>query len=464
MRHLTLPEVASAMQARILGEVTVPRVASVSSDSRHVAPEALFFALRGENHDGHAFVDSALRRGAAAAVVSDPSDVAAEFRECGRLLLVENTTSALGRLAAWYRRQFAAQVVAVVGSNGKTTTKDLIATVLSHAHRGRAAPSSFNNHIGVPLTLLSVEPADEFVVVEIGTNHPGEIAALGRMVRPDMTVITSIGEEHLEFFGGLDGVAKEEFSILDAMSGRAFVAFSEQAAAYRPSAIRRDVQFVTYGLGDDADIRASRLECDPAGTTFLVNDRFPYRLPVLGRHNVVNALAAVAVGTRLRVSHEAVAAALRGASLPPMRLQCSEVGGMTLINDAYNANPSSMRAAFEVLDDLRVAGRKVLILGDMRELGEQALRCHQAVGREAGRSSARLILAVGAFARVLADGAISTGGDSKRVYPFPSVEAVAEKLPELLEPGDVVLIKGSRAMRLERLVDAMVQVGRTAPA
>jgi UDP-N-acetylmuramoyl-tripeptide--D-alanyl-D-alanine ligase len=457
---LTLEEVAAAMGGRILGRAAVPTVSGVCTDSRQLTPGSLFFALTGERFDGHAYVDDVLARGAAAAVVKDWSQVDRAHHESGRLIKVADPVEALNRLAGWYRRQIAATVVGVVGSNGKTSTKDMIAAVLGAKKRGRAATASFNNSIGVPLTLLSVEPADEFVVLEIGTNHPGEVAALGRMARPDMAVITSIGEEHLEFFGSVESVAEEEYSLLGTMSRRGFAAISQQAAGYAPLGAREQYTTLVYGTGAEADLRATDVatEGNEKGFSFQrfkVNGRFEYRLPVLGSHNVVNALGAIAIGTRLRLSHEEMAAALLGVRLPPMRMQRSTVGGITIINDAYNANPSSMRAAFEVMNHLPDAGRKVFILGDMRELGTRAVACHQAVGREAGRSTADVIIAAGAYARVLADGAISTAGAAKRVYAFPTVEAAAEKIGTLVELGDIVLLKASRAVRLERLVDLL---------
>jgi len=450
-----LEEVAAAMGGKILGRAAVPTVSGVGTDSRQLTLGSLFFALTGERFDGHAYVDDVLERGAAAAVVKDLSQVDRAHHESGRLIKVADPVEALNRLAGWYRRQIAATVVGVVGSNGKTSTKDMIAAVLGAKKRGRAATASFNNSIGVPLTLLSVEPADEFVVLEIGTNHPGEVAALGRMARPDMAVITSIGEEHLEFFGSVESVAEEEYSLLGTMSRRGFAAISQQAAGYAPLGAREQYTTLVYGTGADADLRATGVQTDARGQRFKVNGRFEYRLPVLGSHNVVNALGAIAIGTRLRLSHEEMAAALLGVRLPPMRMQRSTVGGVTIINDAYNANPSSMRAAFEVMNHLPDAGRKVFILGDMRELGTRAVACHQAVGREAGRSTADVIIAAGAYARVLADGAISTAGAAKRVYAFPTVEAAAEKIGTLVEPGDIVLLKASRAVRLERLVDSL---------
>ncbi|HVP09834.1 MAG TPA: UDP-N-acetylmuramoyl-tripeptide--D-alanyl-D-alanine ligase [Phycisphaerae bacterium] len=464
MQALTLQEMAAAMSGKLRGNISVPTATRISTDSRGSVADSLFFAIIGERFDGHAYVNEALAKGASAAVVSDVSKVDAQYHTSGRLIQVNNTVDALGRLAAWYRRQFAAQVIAVIGSNGKTTTKDLINRVLGSRKRGRAGQASFNNAIGVPLTLLSVEPQDEFVVVEIGTNHPGEIAALGRIVQPDLAVITSIGEEHLEFFGDVQSVAREEFSLLPCMRHRGFVAMSDQAAEFAPAKAAADCTVLKYGLSEAADLRAVGLQVNADGQRFKVNNRFDYHLPLLGKHNVANALAAIAIGTRFRLTHEEIASALRGAQASPMRMERFELGGITLINDAYNANPSSVRAALEVLDQMSSIGRKVLILGDMRELGGEAVRCHQAVGREVGRSTAQIIIAVGAMARVLTDGATAVAGTAKRIYAFPSVEAVAEKIGTFVQPGDVVLLKASRAVRLERLLANIEEIARSAAA
>lgn len=461
MRAVTLQEACAAMGGRMLGTSSIPTIEGVSTDSRSRAEGSLFFAIAGERYDGHHFVEAALDGGAVAAVVSDLPQVHPRHHENGRLILVSNTVEALGKLAAWYRKQCAAQVIAVVGSNGKTTVKEMIAAVLGSKKRGRAAPASYNNAIGVPLTLLSVDPADAYVVTEIGTNHPGEIAALGRIAQPDMAVITSIDEEHLEFFGTVEAVASEEFSLLATMNRRGFVAMSEQAARFAPPGLSDSFMTLTYGLGDAADLRATDVTPDREGQRFQVNGRFPYRLRQVGAHNIANALAAVAIGTRLRLTHEEIAEALAKVRSPAMRLERSKLGRITLINDAYNANPGSMRAAFEVMDQWPDAGRKVLILGDMLELGDQAARCHQAVGREAGRGTAQVIIAVGTHARVLADGATGVAGTSKRIYAFPTLELLAEKVDALIQPGDVVLIKASRGMRLERLVEPLRRAAST---
>lgn len=463
MKPLILQEMAAAIGGRVYGEITGPRVTSVSTDTRTLKPESLFFAIKGENFDGHDYVTAALDKGATAVVVSGAARFDAALRTTGRLIEVDDTLLALGKLAGWYRRQFAAQVVAVLGSNGKTTTKDMIHAVLSSKRRGKAAVASFNNSIGVPMTLLEVEPADEYVVVEMGTNHPGEIAALARIVMPDMAVVTSIGEEHLEGFGDLEGVAAEEFSVLPFVQGRGFVAVSDQAAAYLPTSPKDAGRSkIVYGFDAKSDLRATDVRQDAGGSSFRVNNRFDYAIPLLGRHNVLNAMAAVAIGTRFRLEHAEIAPVLSKFRGPKMRMQGAQHGAIYLINDAYNANPSSMKAAFEAMDSLGRPGRRILILGDMRELGDQSQRCHQKVGREAGVSTANVIIAVGAMSRVTADGATSAAGTSKRIYSFPSIEALSDRLPGLLEPGDNVLLKASRGAKLERIVPLIEKCGTAA--
>ncbi len=455
MKRLTFDEIVSAIGGKPDGKTPQAAVARVCTDTREIQPGDLFFALPGEQFDGHDFVDAALSGGAAAAVVSDAARVPVRWRGTGRMIVVRDAVDALGRLAAFHRTQAAALVIGVVGSNGKTTTKEMIRAVLASRKRGRAALKSFNNQIGVPLTLLSVETADEFVVVEIGTNHPGEIATLAQIARPDIGVVTSIGEEHLEFFGDVSKVAEEELSLLGHIRRRGCVVMQADCRKYVVGSIRDDLTVLTFGVDAASDMRATDVRFDGGVQRFKVNERFEYELPTAGVHNVSNALAAIAVGMRLGMGHAEIAAALATAKMPPMRLERREIGDVTLINDAYNANPTSMRAALASMEQLGGRRRQVVVLGDMRELGADSGRYHEELGRAAGRSTASVIVAVGAFSRTVADGATSTAGAAKRIYWHPNVETAGAALEELIEPGDVVLLKGSRAVRLERVVPAI---------
>lgn len=463
MKLLGIDEIITAIGGRPLGQPPGGAVGQVCIDSRKLVARSIFFAIRGEQHDGHDYVTQALSEGAVAAVCADTSKLPATLHRDGRIIMVADTTEALGRLAGWYRKQLAAQVIAVAGSNGKTTTKDILTTVLSSRRPGRGAAASFNNAIGVPLTLLSAEASDEFVVVEIGTNHPGEVRALGRIVRPNIAVITSIGEEHLEFFGSVENVAKEELSLLACLRDRGFVAMSEDAARFASPEELKARGAVIYGLSESCHLRAEGLTCDERGQRFLLNGRREFHVPLLGAHNAVNALAAIAVGTRLRLTEEEIAAGLQHVKPAKMRLELSSCGEITLINDAYNANPASVRAALAVLDEFTGAARKVLILGDMRELGAASEREHTAIGREAGRSTAQVIIAAGGFARFVADGAASVAGTTKRVYSFQNVAALADRMESLIEPGDLVLLKASRAGRFEQLIPKLEDIGRRVP-
>ncbi|MBK8270893.1 MAG: hypothetical protein IPK83_22315 [Planctomycetes bacterium] len=246
------------------------------------------------------------------------------------------------------------------------------------------------------------------------------------------------------------------------MQGRPFIAVSDQAAEYAPNpqaGTGQNRTMIVYGFDARSDLRATQIAQQEDGLRFQVNGRFNYQIPSLGRHNVLNALAAIAIGQRFRLEHTDIAPVLAKFKAPKMRMQAAQHGAIYLINDAYNANPSSMRAAFEAMDHLARPGRRVLVLGDMRELGDKTTKCHQSVGRDAGASSANVIITVGSMARVMADGATSAAGTSKRIYPFPSIEALTDKLPDLLEPGDNVLLKASRGSRLERLAPIVEKCG-----
>jgi UDP-N-acetylmuramoyl-tripeptide--D-alanyl-D-alanine ligase len=450
---LTLDEVVRAIHGRVLAPLKVGRVTGVSTDSRTIRPGDVFFAVKGPNFDGHDFAAAALDRGAVAAVV----EFGAERREglgadAGGLIRVRDTTAALGTLAAYYRKQLAATVIAVTGSNGKTTVKLMIDHVLAGSHHGRSAPRSFNNQIGVPLTLLSAEASDDYLVVEIGTNAPGEVAALGQLVEPNVAVVTNVSEAHLEGLGTLEGVVAEKLSLLKHLrpGGRAILnADCKELRAALPS--ERRYALTTFGHAPEADVRVTSLALDDDAVRFEVNDRFEYRLQVPGRHNVSNALAAIAVARRVGLEHAEIAPRLATFSLPPMRLESHRLGPLEVLFDGYNANPASMAAALEVLRGRTCRGRKVAVLGDMAELGRSAERLHRRLGEQVAGGGATVLAAVGRWAGAVAEAAAET----IERHTFDTTEAALEALPGLLRPGDLVLIKGSRTMRLERVVDAL---------
>jgi len=454
MKPLTLEEVVEATRGRLMSPVPSLSIRGVSTDSRTVEPGQLFLALVGQRYDGHEFVAEVLGKGAAAVVVSRVDHLADELRSQAVLIVVADTTVALGRLARYHRRQLAAQVIAVTGSNGKTTAKNMIHAVLSTSKQGRCSPESYNNQIGVPLTLLSGQGSDEYLVVEIGSNAPGEVHQLAELAGPDVAVITSVSATHLEGLKDIAGVAAEKASILRGLSaGGLAVVNVDHPMLMRHVLQGRPWRMVGFGLSEQADLRATDVKVAPDGTSFLVNGRFEISLGLLGRCNVLNALAAVAVGRRFGISYEQIAEALGQVAALPMRLERCRIGSVTVINDAYNANPDSCAEALEVLGRAQARGRRVAVMGDMKELGQQSGQLHAELGRRVAQAQVKLLVAVGSHAEEVAAAAKETAGNRLSVRRFADTAAAVSAMVGLLEPGDVVLLKGSRAMEMDRLLE-----------
>lgn len=464
MIKLTLAECVKAMQGRPHGELSEISVGGVSTDSRTARPDELFFALRGERFDGHDFVVAAVQRGAVCAVVNAAHVAATRqrlaeaglIRNAAALLIeVDDTIAALGRLAAYHRRQTAAHVIAVVGSNGKTTTKAMIHHILSGKLKGRSSPKSYNNAVGVPITLLGAEHGDDYLVVEIGTNHPGEIAALGAIAQPDTVVITCIGEEHLEGLGSIDGVAAEECSILSRLSGKGFAAVNIDWPHIRHYLPGGGVTIATFGRAADADVRVSDVAHEPPWLRFKLNARFPFRMKLIGEHNALNAAGAVTVARRLGLDYGEAAARLESFVLPPMRNEIIEVDGVTLINDAYNANPHSAMAAIETLEQYPCRGRRIVVFGEMRELGRHSAMLHQKVAQRLRSGAVQHVILVGPAA----DPMVETLGGGELFGPTiercDDVEAAADRIAAQARAGDVVLLKASRAVALDRVIEPL---------
>ena len=453
MIRLTWQELAAGLIARAATPIPAAPATGIATDSRTVGPGELFIALRGASFDGHAYVAAARQRGAVGAVIATErlADVNAALGTAGPpfvLMTADDPLAALGRLGRYHRQRLRAPVIAVVGSNGKTTTKMMIHHVLSGTRRGRCSPKSFNNNIGVPLTLLAADADDEYLVVEIGTNAPGEVADLAALAQPTLALITSIGEEHLEGLGDLTGVAREETSVLGALTG-GFAAVNVDQPLIRDFLINYQVNYTTYGAVADADLRLTALRYEAPWLHFEVNDRFRFRLPMPGAHNASNALGALAVARRLGLDHAAIAARLETFSAPPMRCEVAEFDGVTVLNDAYNANPQSALAAVAMLEAQPCRGRRIVVFGEMRELGKHAPAQHVRVAERLRAAAVDRVFLVGAAAELMGP----TLGPAAECWE--SVEAAAARLPDEVRPGDVVLLKASRAVGLERLVSAL---------
>jgi UDP-N-acetylmuramoyl-tripeptide--D-alanyl-D-alanine ligase len=374
------------------------------------------------------------------------------------MISVEDTRQALGQLAAKYRKDFALPVVAVGGSNGKTTTKELVASVLRQERVTLWSEASFNNDIGVPLTLLRLEKSHQAAVLEVGTNHPGELQPLMKMVQPNYGIITCVGREHLEFFDDLPGVAREEGWLAELLpaGGKLFVNGDDEWA--NRTAERTRAQVVRVGLAAGNDLRARAARLDTRGVTFQVDGpqaawSGEYRIQLLGRHQVVNALFALAIGMELGLGHAAVTRGLAECRPPKMRMELGEFNGVRLLDDAYNANADSMLLALETLRDLPCKGRRVAVLGDMAELGVHSESAHNEVGRRAAELGVGQLFAIGKMAPVMARAARDAG--LNRVFEFADVETAAAAVKSFVKAGDVVLLKASRATRLERIAELL---------
>jgi len=435
------------------------QVARVCTDSRQARRGDLFFAIQGERFDGHDFLAETARKGAVALVVARQR--APSGLPCA-VIAVDDTRQAFGRLAARYRADFSLPVIAVGGSNGKTTTKELLAAVLRQKYPTLWSEASFNNDIGVPTTLLNLEKTQRAAVLEIGTNHPGELAPLARMVQPKFGVITSIGREHLEFFGDVAGVAQEEGALAEVLpaAGKLFInGDSEWTSAITP---RTQATVVRIGTGAANDWRLEDARLDGQGMKFRVNAAAgefsgEYRIALLGRHQALNALFAIAVGVELGLSRAEIERGLLECKPAKMRLQLWSWNGVTVLDDAYNANADSMRAALETLREMPCAGRRVAVLGDMAELGKYTVAAHEEIGRRAAESGVDRLFAVGKMATVMADAARAAG--LKDADAFTEIAAAAETVKQSLQAGDVLLLKASRSTRLERLGEALRSSG-----
>jgi UDP-N-acetylmuramoyl-tripeptide--D-alanyl-D-alanine ligase len=430
-------------------------VLRVCTDSRQVQAGDLFFALAGERFDGHDFLPGVASK--AAAVVVARERAPANVGGCA-VITVENTRRALGRLAAAYRQEFRLPLIAVGGSNGKTSTKEMMASVLRQKLRVLWSEASFNNDIGVPLTLLKLEPEHQAAVLEAGTNHPGELESLVRMISPQYGVITSIGREHLEFFGDVAGVAREEGWLAEVLpaGGKLFLNGDTEWADYIAGRSAATVIRVGLTEANDWRIRSSRL--DKQGITFRVVApdaayAGEYRINLLGRHQAANALFAIALGAELGLDRAEIERGLNACKAAKMRLQLWEMNGVRVLDDAYNANADSMMAALRTLGELPCRGRRVAVLGDMAELGSQSEAAHEEVGRQAAELGVGQLFAVGKMASVLARGARAAG--LNRVMEFGDVETAAAAVKKFIRTGDMLLLKASRASRLERVADLL---------
>jgi len=457
MERIRLADVSRALGQPPGGDRDLA-VTGVSIDTRTLARGDLFVAIRGERFDGHAFVIEAFERGASAAIVAEDRGAA---RDLGPTVLVEDTVTALQDLSAWYRGRFQPRLVAVTGTNGKTTTKDMAAGALSMTMSTLKTEGNLNNHIGVPLTLFGLTRDHAAAVVEMGMNHPGEIARLAEVARPDVGVITNVARAHLETMEDLDTIARAKGELLEALPADGVAVLNADDPRVMAQAARTQAGVRTFGLSEAAGTRAVAIDESASGVTFELADGATVALPVPGRHNVMNALAALAVSRALGVDPGEAARGIASFVPSAMRMAIVRNAGCTILNDAYNANPGSLAAALETLVAVAAGRPTAAVLGDMLELGSESRAAHREAGGRAATLGIDYLFLFGSEVAALAEGAEASGMSRERVRHYETKAALAQDLEALLPEHAVVLLKGSRGMRMEEVVELL---GREAPA
>src|SRR3989449_1141141 len=409
MNPLPLSQIAQFAGGAILSGDGTVLIQKVSTDSRTLKPGDLFVALRGQNFDGHNFVEPAARAGAAGAIVESTWN--GKIPKNFALIRTEDSLWAYRELAPNYRKSLTLNVVAITGSNGKTSTKDFTAAVLARRFRVTKTEGNFNNHVGLPRTILEATSQDEVAVWEIGMNHPGEIAALAKLAAPAVAIITNIGVAHIEFMGSLETIAAEKGALVEAVGAQGTVILNADDPFTKSIMLRARAK-VSFAGTTAGTIRAGEISQSGSGTDFTILEgahRCRAQLPVPGLHMVQNALLAVAAGRVFGLSLEDCAAGLIAAPLTKARLQIKEIHGVQFIDDSYNANPDSMKAALQTLVELDTDGKRIAVLGEMRELGEETQRGHEEVGEEAAAFGIDQLIGIGEMGAVISRAAENAG-------------------------------------------------------
>ena len=451
MNDLSLAQIAKLAGGSISADDTSVIVSRISTDSRSLRAGDLFVPLRGENFDGHKFIDQTAERGAAGAIVEEnwKGKVPRGFA----LIRVADTLAGYQTLAANYRASLSLKVIAITGSNGKTSTKDFVAATLAKKFRVTKTEGNFNNHVGLPQTMLAARRDDDIAVWEIGMNHPGEIAALAKLARPDVAIITNIGVAHIEFMGSREAIAEEKGALAAAVAPNGTLILNADDGFSEGIAKRTSARVVLAGI-ENGSVRATDISQNSTGSEFTILEgahRCRAQLPVPGIHMVQNAMLAVAAGRAFGLSLEECAVGLASTPLTKARLQIRDIGGIQFIDDSYNANPDSMKAALRTLVELDADGRRIAVLGEMGELGAESERGHREVGEAAAALRIDELIAVGAMGATMARAAQAAGLEN--CVAVDSAREAAERLGKSAAPGDLILVKGSRAARMERVLE-----------
>ncbi len=430
-------------------------ISSVSTDTRTIEAGALYIALAGERFDGHKFVGTAIENGAVCCVVKEGEAVPNGMP----VIRVADTQAALRDLAAAYREAFSIPVVGITGSVGKTSTKEMIASVLKQGFQTHMTQGNFNNEIGLPLTVFGLEKSHEMMVLEMGMSNFGEIARLTRIAKPDTAVITNIGVSHIEHLGSREGIKQAKFEILEGLQMDGTVILNGDDDLLWGARGEMEYETLYYGIENpNCDLVAYGIESYSDSSTFFCRIdgvEYPFVVSVPGMHHVYNALAAILVGLRYNVPVEDIQKGVRQFAPSGLRQTVIELPNYRIIRDCYNASPDSMRSGLSVLTLMETDGRRVACLADMLELGNVSESAHREVGKLVAEYQVDCLWTIGKEAHFIAEGAKDAGMNPESIYEFENNQTLSEQLPNLLKKDDVILVKGSRGMRLEEIADAI---------
>ena len=452
MKEFSIKALAQVIKAHIEENTRHDSFTGVSTDSRTIKAGDCFFALTGENFDGHEYIADAFAKGAVCAVVNKNRVTSYEPR--GTVLIVNDTIKALGDFAAEYRRQADYKVVAITGSAGKTTTRQIAYHVLSQYYRVYQSPKNFNNNIGLPLTLLGADPEDKIVIAELGTNHPGEIAYLTQIAQPDIAVVINVHLAHLEGLGDLQTITREKLSIAEGLQPDGVLIVNSDLVKYACSGSVAYSKILTFGKSNDSDYQISNIIYKGLSSSFIINDT-KIELPLPGLGNVENAVAAWAICNQFGLTIGDFAQAIRTLQTISMRTEVLHIGTLTVINDCYNANPASMENALDILSNLSTErkGRLVFICGDMAELGQQSQTLHAELGAAVVKAGVQVLLTVGKLSKITAEAAEKAANYDIQIKCFDDTISACNNLQQLIKDYDIILVKGSRIAKLELIVE-----------
>ena len=451
MPKFNLNEVLQATGGEAL-KVLATEFSDISTDSRKILPDFIFVALVGENFDGHSFVDLAIEKGATCIIVDKKHG---NLQLNTTIIAVDNTLEAYQKIACYYRRKFDIPIVAITGSNGKTTTKDLTAGVLSSKYNVHKTNANFNNEIGLPFTLLQMQHNHDIAVVEMGMRGIGHIKDLTIIAEPNIGIVTNVGETHMELLGNVDNIAKAKSELVEAIPDNGLVILNADDEHVKKMSQRTKAKVIFFGIDNEADVRAFDIKYFDTNTLFNYSydgKIYKCKIPLVGKHNVYNALAAIAVGLQMELTQEEIQKGLDKLSLSAMRLAVMKVKEYTFINDAYNASPMSMKAAIESLNTI-AQKRKIAVLGDMLELGSIAVEAHRKIGDILAENKIDMVVTLGEYAKNIACQARIKG--ISEVYEAKDHDEIKSILRIKLQIGDTVLLKGSRGMKMEKTLEGL---------